>query len=1033
MSKRLMAAGAVSALAWALATPASAQVGGSAPPQGAPAGTQVGAAQPQAIEPDPDQPNTREVVVTGSLIRGTPEDAAAPVDVIGADEIAKQGNPSPVELLKALPTSSGVLGDSNQFDSRAQGTGGIASVNLRGLGPSRSLVLLNSKRLANTGVGGGAIDINLLPLAAIGRVEVLKDGGAATYGSDAVAGVLNFITRTDQEGFRADGAYKWVKDTDGDIDASVSFGHHGDGFRVLAAIGFQKRGELLARDRAFTRLTYPQNPEGGWTGGGNPASFIALTATGAPINMTGPTGITGSIQADSSCTSLGGYQGAPKAGYPNGQCYTKYSPYDSLVELEKRGQGYLDFAADLPGRSQLEVTVLYGRDTVPHGLTSPSYLLTQRPSSVAFGGTNPSPFVGGFYVPASNPGFIAYRAANPTALPAAATGVVFPTLLYRPYLAGGNPLFLDNSKESGSSRGGTKNERFRVTGDLTGHLTDSISYDLGLTYDDYFHQFSGNDSFGDRVELALRGLGGFNCTGTTPGANGCEYLNPFGNAVSVNPATGNTNPVANGPANTASLAAWLFQKGTTSYDTELFVADATISGGTGLTLPGGEVQFGLGGQYRKNWFETMLSASGNLNVNPCRETPLNGNTNAAACAPNPGSTVPAPANGAYAFLGTGLPVSVNQDIFAGFGEIQIPLFDTVNIQGAARYEDYRGGIGSTFNPQGRVRWQLFPWLALRGGIGTTFRGPSAANVTNAKATTLQLIGSTFTPTDTFGNPALKPERSTNYGGGVILQFGGFQGSVDYFNYRLRDAIVTDPLSSMVATLFPTGLPNTCATNPGLAARFTYTTGTCTAATTTANISRASLFLQNGPTLRNQGLDFILNYRARDLLVAGSRFGIGGSATYSIRDAIGAVIVAGTQVSAPYDGVGLLNYQKTLYPLPQWKGQAYVDLGGGPVDARVTVNYSDGLHDQRFDDKSGPFAPNLNIAGAPTLAQGADINEFVTADFNLSIDIGHHATITGTVFNIFDARPPFAREDYDYEPFVGNPYGRMFKLALSTRF
>ncbi|WP_375391917.1 TonB-dependent receptor domain-containing protein [uncultured Sphingomonas sp.] len=1025
--KRFLAACAISALAWTMAMPAAAQVAGSATPQGGPAGIQAAGAQPVEAQ-SADAPATQDIVVTGSLIRGTPEDAAIPVDVIGAAEIAKQGNPSPVELLKALPTSSGVTGDSNQFDSRAQGGGGVASVNLRGLGPSRTLVLLNSKRLANTNVAGGATDINLLPLAAIGRIEVLKDGGAATYGSDAVAGVVNFITRTDQEGFNVGGSYKWVKNTDGDIDASISYGHHGNGFRVLAAIGFQKRGELLARDRQFTNLTYPQNPEGGWTGGGNPATFIALGATGAPINVAGPTGLIGSLQADSSCTSLGGFVGNPKPGYPGGQCYTKYSPYDALVELEKRGQAYLDFEADLPGNSKLEITALYGRTTDPHGLTSPSYLLTQAPSR-ASGAISSA----GFFVPANNPGFIAYRASNPAQFPAASVGVLFPTLLFRPYLTGGNPLFLDDSKESGSSRAEGKNERFRATVDVSGDITSSINYDLGVTYDDYNKYFDGYDSFGDRVQRALLGLGGYNCTGTTPGANGCEFLNPFGNAVAVNAATGNTNPQANGPANTASLASWIFQRGSTVYDTELFVADAQISGKTGVTLPGGDVAFALGGQYRKTWFETKYSGNGNIAQNPCRDTPITGQLNPAACSPLAGSTTPSAPNGANAFLGTSAPVSVNQDVYAAFGELQVPIFDTVNLQASARFEDYRGGIGSTFNPQARLRWQVTPWLALRGGIGTTFRGPTPQNTSPTKITTLQLIGSTFTPTDTLGNAALKPEKSTNYSGGIILKFGGFQATVDYFKYKLTDAIVTDPLASMVATLFPTGLPNTCAANPGLAARFTFNTnGPCVATTVVSQVSRVLLQLQNGPDQQNDGLDFQVDYNHRDLFGTNLRFGAGVVATYSIEDKIGVVNVAGTQVSAAFDGVGKLNYQTILYPLPKWKGQAHVDLGDGPIDARVTVNYSDGLHDQRYDTRSGPFAPNANLGGV-TLTQGADINEFVTADFNLSVDVGHHVTVTGTVFNILDAQPPFAREDYDYEPFVGNPYGRMFKLALNTRF
>ena len=124
-----------------------------------------------------------EVVVTGSFIRGTPEDAALPVDVIGADDLAKQGSPSTVELLKALPVSSGVLGDTNQFDPRAQGSEGSGSVNLRGLGAQRTLVLINGHRMAPNpfGQGGaGIVDTNIIPSAAVGRIEVLKDGAAAT-------------------------------------------------------------------------------------------------------------------------------------------------------------------------------------------------------------------------------------------------------------------------------------------------------------------------------------------------------------------------------------------------------------------------------------------------------------------------------------------------------------------------------------------------------------------------------------------------------------------------------------------------------------------------------------------------------------------------------------------------------------------------------------------------------------------------------------------------------------------------------------
>jgi iron complex outermembrane receptor protein len=119
--------------------------------------------------------DAKEIVVTGSLIRGSSEEAPAPVDVIGAEELSKQGSPSAIDLLKNLPNSSGIIGDANQFDARAQGNEGVASVNLRGLGPQRTLVLLNGKRIVQSGGSGiPIVDVNLIPSGAIGRIEVLR-------------------------------------------------------------------------------------------------------------------------------------------------------------------------------------------------------------------------------------------------------------------------------------------------------------------------------------------------------------------------------------------------------------------------------------------------------------------------------------------------------------------------------------------------------------------------------------------------------------------------------------------------------------------------------------------------------------------------------------------------------------------------------------------------------------------------------------------------------------------------------------------
>ena len=164
------------------------------------------------------------VIVTGSYIRGTAEDAALPVDVISAEDLAKQGSPSTLEMIKGLSVSSGVLGDTNQFDARAQGSEGSGSVNLRGFGPQRTLVLVNGRRMVASPFLIGAVDTNFIPLAAVGRVEVLKDGAAATYGSDAIGGVVNFITKENLRGVDVGVDFKQIEDSDGDYSANAAFG-----------------------------------------------------------------------------------------------------------------------------------------------------------------------------------------------------------------------------------------------------------------------------------------------------------------------------------------------------------------------------------------------------------------------------------------------------------------------------------------------------------------------------------------------------------------------------------------------------------------------------------------------------------------------------------------------------------------------------------------------------------------------------------------------------------------------------------------
>ena len=146
-----------------------------------------------AVSPLGAQDSIDEVIVTGSYIKQTSEDAPVPVDVVNSEELFNVGNPTVVELIKTLGVSSGVDGETNQFSSN--GLEGTANINLRGLGAGRNLVLLNGRR--NVWSPGSIseqeqlfVDVNMLPSIAIDRIELLKDGAAATYGSDAILKAL---------------------------------------------------------------------------------------------------------------------------------------------------------------------------------------------------------------------------------------------------------------------------------------------------------------------------------------------------------------------------------------------------------------------------------------------------------------------------------------------------------------------------------------------------------------------------------------------------------------------------------------------------------------------------------------------------------------------------------------------------------------------------------------------------------------------------------------------------------------------------
>ncbi len=236
------------------------------------AATPVLAQQTQKIE---------KIEVTGSNIKRIEGEGALPVTVISREVIQKSGAQNAAELLQNI--SANVNGYATAAAVGDSGTPGLAAAGLRGLGSTNTLILLNGRRLSNyafNASGGGTVNLNQIPLAAVERIEVLKDGASAIYGTDAIGGVINFILRKDYTGAEIT-AYGTTTDQGGGntrkYTGAIGFGDiNKQGFNILATVDYQDDTPLKASQRKQFAGTAIR-PDLGFSrtsGNAPPANFI---------------------------------------------------------------------------------------------------------------------------------------------------------------------------------------------------------------------------------------------------------------------------------------------------------------------------------------------------------------------------------------------------------------------------------------------------------------------------------------------------------------------------------------------------------------------------------------------------------------------------------------------------------------------------------------------------------------------------------------------------------------------------------------
>jgi iron complex outermembrane receptor protein len=923
-----------------------------------------------------------EVVVTGSFIRGTPQDAALPVDVVSQQDLMDIGNPTIAEMVRNLNISNGNLAETNQFNgSGGQGNEGVNTINLRGLGSARSLVLINGRRhVADSNIG---VDISAIPSIAIGRLEVLKDGAAALYGSDAIAGVVNFITRENFEGVEARVSGQMFEESDGEYQAGIIWGGGNDRWHVTAAAEYERRSEVRLGDLDWAVRPLAANPQGGYSGIGNPGSIFARRADNSLA----------ALFPDPRCEDFGNTR-------DGAICRFQFTQFDNLVEKQDTYKLFGQVTYDISENVEFNLEGLYSKMEIPEWKTSPSY-----PPQALYGPDR--------RVEMDHPGIIDFQSKYPGLIPDD-TAYIVPLLRHAGAAGyvGGEPRQATRETDTYRLAGGLKGTAFN----------DELGFNIALSWSKRERATTGVDMYVERMALAFDGLGGPNCdpaTGT-PGQGGCLYYTPLSNGWATSSITGFQNPDANPElvAMNRELQPWLDTGALrTQTDYELLVFDATFDGTTGIELGGGTVGWAAGLQARQEKYVVDPDDINDLTINPCPFIdPISvtlGHVDTLDCTQSALTTD----TGLFAFLSGTIPGDTERTIYGAFAELSLPISEKLTGQLAVRFEDYGGNVGETVDPKLALRYQATDNIALRGSISTTFRGPPQ-NFLQGRGTALSFVAATnaFKAIDTNGNPNLSQEEAVASNFGVIFDYPNFFGSIDYWQFDFTDPLQVENFNGIVGAYTANGCADPAVASGAcdeLRGKISFQANAADDGTVAPNeLTRISRVFTNGGDITTSGIDWFGQY---DWDTSFGQLALGTQGTYTLEyDVDNFTTDGGLFLVAGGDFAGNLNDNRNeITPITELQGNVFARLTRDAHRLTVTARYWG-----EYDD------------------EGA-IPDLQTIDEHLSIDLNYNTTLMNdqlglnvSVFNVFDNLAPRAQTDLNYDPYTHSPFGRMVKVGLS---
>ncbi|MEK8050672.1 TonB-dependent receptor [Ideonella sp. DXS22W] len=761
-------------------------------------------AAPQAFAQTPapkaDQP-VEEVVISGSRIKKDTFTSTSPLQILRNDDAALAGFTSTAELLQGTAVTGGQGQINNAYGGFVTDGGpGANTVGLRGFGPTRSLVLLNGRRIAPSGTRGavGAADLNVLPDAIVDRIEVLKDGASSIYGSDAIAGVINIITKKNVDGLTASMKFSAPSDGGGEEGRfSLVGGFVRDRMHVSGSYEYYERQPLTLGDRDWTQCNtdYRRTSSGGVVGEWGSFDFVD-PATGKPkcypISGTGSNGVTINTIGTTSRTGVG-------AAGSVGTSFNRWRPNAAITT------GLVGFEGVGGGSNNLNVRDTFDPRMLNRSLISP----TKNHNFYMQGGLDlaalgDAELYWELMFARRESSQTSYRQLSLDYMrgsPLIPSTLAFSNFLPPQPITNGANVGVRAFIGFGNDQSSQEADYGRAVAGLRGALGKTgWDYDVAVMHSKASAKYTFESFLTNRLAQSLNVVAsgsGYSCVDTSGGCVAAPAL---------------TTDVIGGKL-PSDWVNYVFRPvtGTTKYKEDTVSASLT---GKLLDLPYGKMKGAFGFEYRKYSLDDtppIDSQTGNL-YNLTSATPTRG----------------------------------SDSVFDTFAELDIPLINnqpgfhelTANVSG--RWSDYRSyGRGSTYKIG--AAWSPVKALTLRGTTSTSYRAPAlyeqflgptsgflsqqndpcnnwdaAANVGTIRAANCAAEGlpagysatNSITVLNSGGaNAGLKAETSENATFGIVFQpalgtgWGDLSMAVDYFDIKVDNGVARAGATSILTRCY----------------------------------------------------------------------------------------------------------------------------------------------------------------------------------------------------------------------------------------